>query len=470
MDEQAEFTQKLQELLSQKQEWYNSVELPRLLEQYRLLYTCVRNLYELLTQKSIISQDPYRLDRKISDIICPETTGFNEAEKNMIIGTRFSEYDTMLDFVCTYTRFSVDNINLAKIKKLQDLGNCFLWEEMTTNSARPNTRGLATLIAEAKTNSAQMVVSMMNDHVSKCAQASGVISGILVQLAQFQRELYKGTLRNDLLEHPNFNKEKAYASAEAELAEIKRIYPSVMGKKPFYTELINEIVAEDTASNKEKLRADVLAKLQIKETTKKETKKTVDSKQTLLASLNVLGALAPTYETIYNKVAGNFELMKVTPKSFFSKLAELFKKAFNIKPKETEVLIAISDPITKVKTNKKVKANELLDDIAKKQRIYAIIACRGPEYQKIEAATPDAILSFINKQISLNQNLYNTFNALDEYFKSAVPAAQRPKVKGLKIELDSMRNTIINANKKRGEYQSIVEEAEQLKKLGIQND
>ena len=43
------------------------------------------------------------------------------------------------------------------------------------------------------------------------------------------------------------------------------------------------------------------------------------------------------------------------------------------------------------------------------------------------------------------------------------------KVKGMKIDLDSFRNTIITVNKKRSEYISVREEAEQLKKLGFEN-
>ena len=54
---------------------------------------------------------------------------------------------------------------------------------------------------------------------------------MLNELGVFQRELYKGELRKDLFEHPDFNKAKAAESAEAELAEIKRLYAKVTGKK-----------------------------------------------------------------------------------------------------------------------------------------------------------------------------------------------------------------------------------------------
>ena len=68
-----------------------------------------------------------------------------------------------------------------------------------------------------------------------------------------------------------------------------------------------------------------------------------------------------------------------------------------------------------------------------------------------------------------NQRLFTIINALDDHFKSNVEVTQRPKVKGLKIDLSSYRNAIISINKKRGEYVSAKEEIEQMRKLGIMN-
>ena len=68
------------------------------------------------------------------------------------------------------------------------------------------------------------------------------------------------------------------------------------------------------------------------------------------------------------------------------------------------------------------------------------------------------------------QSLFSILNALDGYFKNNVENSLRPKVRGMQIELSSMRNSIVNANKKRGEYASFKEENEQMKKLGIEED
>ena len=48
MENNSNFTEKLNSALTEKADWFNKVELPRMLECYRLLHTCVKNLFEIL--------------------------------------------------------------------------------------------------------------------------------------------------------------------------------------------------------------------------------------------------------------------------------------------------------------------------------------------------------------------------------------------------------------------------------------
>lgn len=241
------FVNELQTALNKKQEWYNSVRLQEMLMQYRLMYTCVKNLFENFVKKSLIVPDPYRLDKKISGIVVPETSEFAESEIAKVFGERFSNYETMLDFICTYFRFSMENFTIQKVKQLLDLNKVFEWDNLSSNSTRMNTRALAMVVSNAKKGAPNVVQSMINDSLDKCAQSTGEINKILTELSVFLRELYKGGLRRDLFDHPDFDKAKAAESSEAELAEIKRLYTKVTGKKNFYTDLVNEIIEEDHA-------------------------------------------------------------------------------------------------------------------------------------------------------------------------------------------------------------------------------
>ena len=470
--EESNFAKELQVAVSQKQEWFNTIALAQLLEQYRLLHTCVKNLYETFVKKSLIVPDPYRLDKRISDIVLPETTPFTETEIPKVFGTRFSDYETMLDFICTYYRFSAENLPLSKVKKLMDFNSVFEWDNISTNNSRMNTRALAMTLANAKTGAAPVLQSLINDSLNKCAQTSVEIKKLLNELGVFQRELYKAELRKDLFEHPEFDKEKAYTSAEAEMAEIKRLYPKILGKKPFYSDLINEIIEEDLGADREKRQAAVLAKLQIKNAAKTEQKKHSgpDSKELLMGTVLAIGAFAPTLLQLHSKLVENFDLLFAKHEGFFAKLVEAFKKAFHMKEKERICTIKIKDPKSGAEKEQKINVRDFMTDLGKKARIYNGIGTKGPEYSKIESTNEDTILSFVNKQISEIQSVFTTINALDVHFKTNVEILLRPKVKGLQIELSALRNSIINANKKRGDYISFKEENEQMRKLGIKDE
>ncbi len=473
MEENENFINQLQEAIKLKTEWFNTVRLQEMASQYRLLQSCVKNLYDMLVKKTLIIPDPYRLDKKMSDIVVPETSSFTEGETMSVLGSRFSEYDVMLDFICTYFRFSVDNLPLPKVKKMIDFNNVFDWTNFSTNSSKPNTRALANVLNTAKTNAPSVIVSMITDSIVKNSEASMIINKCLNELGAFQKELYKYELRKDLFEHPDFHKDKAFTSPEAELAEIKRIYVKVMGKKPFYSDLIGEIIQEDLGQNKEKHQSAVLESLKIPTAIVKKTVNKGDSvsfHELQMGIVLAVAAMSPTLTQLRVKLVNNFNILYEKKKTFFSKLRDALKKVFHIREREKVCAVQVTDQKTGGSRIEKIKVNELLFEINKKERIYAAVSNRGPEFEKIDSSSEDAILQFVNKQISETQSLFTKINALDGYFKNSVPVESKTRIKGMQIELSAMRNSIINANKKRGEYVSAKEETEQMQKLGISDN
>ena len=254
------------------------------------------------------------------------------------------------------------------------------------------------------------------------------------------------------------------------MAEIKRVFPKVFGKKPFYSDLITEIIDEDLSVDAQKKREKVLEKLKIKDansslSTKK--KKTVNSKDMIMVAVQAIGGIAPSLSQIHQKVEENFSLLFTKKMTLFSKLIAALKKSLKIKDKPRICNIPIKDAKTGSERYQKIDVSEFLLDLVKKEHMYNCIATRQMEYSKIENSSEEAILSFVNKQISQTQSLFTILNALDVYFKNNVETSLRPKVRGMQIELSSMRNSIVNANKKRGEYASFKEENEQMQRLGI---
>ena len=461
------FTSQLEVALMAKQGWFNAERLQSMLEQFRLLFTCVRNLNEVFVKRSLIQPDPYKLESRISDIAPIETSGFTENEDPIVLGKRFSDYEMMLDFICTYFRFSVENITVARIKILMDIMNAFDWSNLSSNSSKSNTRALATTIQKARVNAPSVTISLLNDSVEKCSKCCKFINSYLTELADFQKEMYKGNLRKDLFEHPDFDKKKAFSSPDAEMAEIKRLYVKTTGKKTFYTDLVQEIIAEDQSPDRAAIRQRLLEKLEIKVTeTKKETR-VINPHDLLMSAVFSLGVMSSILGGLYVKLSENFDLLFYEKQTLFTKFVIALKKALGIKEKERECTITVVDQQSGSKSTQHIQVNAFLAQISKLAHIYSGIAAKGNEYNKINSAKEDDALIFLNRQIQENQKLFTTINALDEHFKSHVEVMQRPKVKGLKIDLSSYRNAIISANKKRGEYVSAKEEIEQMQKLGI---
>lgn len=471
--EDTNFLHELQLAINKKTEWFNTSRLQELITQYRLKYTCIHNLYDTMVKKNAIIPDPYRLDKKISKIVIPSRESFSDSELPKVFGERFSEYEMMLDYITTYMRFTIDTLSIGLVKKLLEFNHFFDWKSISENNPDVNTHALSVCVSNVKNGAPSVIQSMIADSVSKACSAANEIEKILLELIAFQREIYKTGIRSNLFTHPEFNKEKAFTSAENEMAEIKKIFPKVFGKQPFYSDLVTEIIDEDLSADAPKKREKVLEKLQIKESissSSEKKKKTVNSKDMIMVAVQAIGGVAPSLSQIHQKVEENFALLFTRKQSFFSKLIETLKKSFKIKEKPKFCNIPIKDAKTGSERYQKIDVSEFLLDLVKKEHILSGIATRQMEYMKIEKSSEEAILSFVNKQISQLQSLFTVLNALDIYFKNNVETSLRPKVRGMQIELSSMRNSIVNANKKRGEYASFKEEYEQMQKLGINED
>ena len=468
METSSNFTNTLLPALEAKTQWYDTEELPRLLESYRLLHTCVKNLFDLLVKKALIVSDPYKFDKKFSKIEAPESGQFIETEKAVIMGQRFSDYEGTLDFLCNYYKFSVSNITLGNLKKLVDLSNSFLWNSFTVNSNKSNTRVLAIIVSDLRKKSDPMTVSMLNDALTKASKAMSTINSILKDYADFQREFYKGQIRRLVFSTPGFDASKAFESTTAEYQMIRKNFNAAMGKSPFYKELVDELILEDQGENKEELQKKVLAKMNIvsKQTGREE--KQIDTKAMLMDSAHILGGLPQTLGTIVEKIKANHDILESEHETFFVKLKRTFMKAFNIQEAPLQYTVIIVEPSTGAKRQEKINYEMFVTEIEVKARRYSIFnQKKSAGYNKISTMEEDKLFEFISAQISDCNRMLVMLNALDEFFKVAANPVNKSRIKGLKIDLTSFKNTVIKANSLRVEYATYIEEAEQMKKLGI---
>ena len=462
------FTETFLNALDEKSQWYDTEELPKILDNYRLMHTCVKVIFDFLVKKALITPDPYKLDKKISDIKPPESEQFVENERSVVMGQRFSDYESTLDFLCNYYKFSVSQISLGNIKKLIDLNNSISWNAFSANSNKINTRVLATMVFSARQNSDALTASMINDNLSKASHALTDINTSLKEYSDFQKEWYKGQIRRNVMASSNFDMNKALTDRSAEMQQIKKNFSAGMGKAPFYGELIEEIINEDQGDKKEDFQKKALAKLQVQKENGKKAEKRVDTKALIMGALQILGGTPAQLNVIAQKIQDNHDLLESEHNSFMDKLKRALRKAFGIAEKPLFYTLTFVDQTTGAKRIEKINYQSFMTDLATKSRRYASVAqSTSPGYQKIAAMPEEKIAEFVSAQIADCNRLIGVLNAIDEFFKGAAAPTNKSKVKGLKIDITTLKNSVVKSNQYRVEYTSYIEEEAQMKRLGI---
>ncbi|MFW5995087.1 MAG: hypothetical protein ACOCRN_03165, partial [Spirochaetia bacterium] len=137
----------------------------------------------------------------------------------------------------------------------------------------------------------------------------------------------------------------------------------------------------------------------------------------------------------------------------------------------TTYTITYSDITTSAQHSETVEFEKFMNQVSAKARQLAAIQTPNTRAAaRIESAGDEQILAFLTKTIARIQMFHRVLNGLDQYFKTHMPAEQKNSIRGIKIELSSIRGAIVNANQLRQEYVSQKEEKEQLRKLGVSED
>ncbi len=143
----------------------------------------------------------------------------------------------------------------------------------------------------------------------------------------------------------------------------------------------------------------------------------------------------------------------------------------NLSGKESEkkiIEIDIFDERLSVSKTVKLNLNEYMENTRKKMRTIAGLSNKVSTItRKLETASEDVILNFIGKSVEELYIIISKMDPINTYFKSEISREQRKSLKGVKIEVTTMKNTLVKTNQKRHEYISRMEEIEQMKKLGV---
>jgi len=459
MADNNEYLTALGAALEVRRDWLDKTELSNLKENLRIYQSSFASLYSIFLKKKLINEDPYKHEVKISELEVPETGNFTDVKLTEEISIRLSNFDNQLDFLVNFYQFGVDFLNLERIKRILGLVRFIDWSALVPDSTNPNTRVVAEITTRSKVGIDQIALSVIGEALVKLPKMTGAVVGILKNLTAYYKEAYKYKVRTSVMQN--------MGAAEANPANIKKKIASDMPGTPFYQELVEEIIKEDYTDQGVELRDAILNSLKIAENKPKVVKQTVSYKTYLVDGMRVIGGAGQAFSEIMMKINDNENILANREISVWQKIKNAFRQMVNSEPDERIIDLEYIDPVKAVPVKLKINYHQFIFDLEKRIRILSNLSVQGPQMSKMEAMSEEQLITVLERTIRDIQNTHRTLTALDEYYKAEAPKELRERIRGIRPELATVKNSFIKANQLRHDYSARKEEEEQMKRLGV---
>jgi phenylpyruvate tautomerase PptA (4-oxalocrotonate tautomerase family) len=454
----------LKEALSQRYIWLSSSEIPKLRDSFRQFHIAYSMLYNILVNRGAINADIYKNESKVSDLVMPEVGMFNEVDKHGQFSLRLANYDNQLDYIVNFYTLSTDTLTQDKIKILLAVVKFVDWQHTTPDAPSQNTQAMAGIITKERQRSLDpLTAKNFNESLKKLEVASKEILRQLKNFSDYNRELYKASIREQII--------AKMSPSAVTVANIKKAFPGAFKGVPFYSELVEEILREDYSPDGPSAQKKVLEKLAVAGVGEKQekVKPQVTFKPHLIEGLNAIGSAGITLGEILAKVEINHNLFQGKKKSLAERIKEVFAQIVN-KDVDTVVYVCESaDPNRNgAVVKEKIPYHQFYEEVDKKSKILRALAAKGSAEAKLEAMQEGQLAELLDRNIRDMQIYHRRLSFFDDFFKSEVDEADKGKVRGIKPELSTIKNAIAKALAKRYDYTEAQEEAAQFRKLGIE--
>ncbi len=477
MEESLSYLERLETALKKKAHFIEDKRMPALREALSVYQTLFQNLYNILLRKSLIKEDPYQYEKNIQEINPPPRGNFLESEKQEKLSQRLSDFHAQLDFLIHYYQFSLDFITLDRLRRIVSLVQYIDWQRLTEQSSNMTTGVLAEFLTKVRLGTDNISTGIINDSVTQLRKTVQQILSILKEISVYQREAYKFDIHKIIISQIPEVKTKAGGEETAEavsadqeemLKKIKMEFRQQMGNSPFYPELAREAATEYFSDGSKDLQASVLSKLDLSRDKPKKKKKGPEYKSILLEAVRVMALSGSYLMDAIRKLNDNRIMLETRKRGLLSRFKRWIKKMAQ-KASEAKIMeIEYLDNVTGTMKVEKINFTAMIESTQKKARLFSIISNRmSTAFQRLEAASENQIFEFLNKNLRELQIIHRRSEGLNTYFRSEVPKEEKGRIKGIKIELGTIKNIIIRTNKQKHEYIFQKEEEEQMKKLGI---
>ncbi len=462
------FIADLDQLLTQRRVYLEDKRIPVLKEQFRIYHGAYLGVLNVLIKKGLVSEDPYKGDQRISDVAVPDDTTFLESDREEQLSIRLAAFDNQLDFLNNYVQFTLDYLDLKRLKTLAGLATYVKWPQLSETSAHMLTRSVAQCISKLRGGGDQLSAGIVNDNLNQLAKSTNAIIQVLREVGEYQRERYKLDLRERVLPHVELDPTLARQQHERVYQAIKKAIGARLPGTPYVRELVTQLLEEEYGEQADEAKQPLLARLQPPDEAPKAKKQDTANTRVLFETLRTMAGASRYIETAVGKLRDNYSVLTERPLTVAERLREWIDRVIRQAEKSTALTVDYVDEQTSAVRHERIEFEPFCEDALKRAKVLAGIQARmGSTYKKLQQASEQQVFQFVNRQLDELFLLHRRLEALDTYFRAEIPREHRARLRSLQEDLEPLHDYLVRANKRKHAYVAKQEEIEQLRRLGV---
>ena len=458
------FLAQLTEAISQREAWIESREIPRLADALRSLHSLFESIVGMLVRKGMLREDPYNYDQAVTELVAPRDEAPSDIETTEELSYRLAAYRRQLEFLATGQHLSLASLDMGRLKIVSALVLYINWADFGEGSKSPTTRAFARTFMKVRMGADTMAASIIKDTQTQVEKSQALVRSLLAGIVSLHRESWKLEVRTTVLPRLAAPLLAPTAEREETLRAIRKVFLQVSPGKPYYPELAEEILAEDRGEDAEGRRAKLLAGLAVLEELPKADAAAVPTKPILLDSARALSRAHAELSSALANLVENQRILESRQHGLGGRLRQWILRSLGQKDAGRVYDVEYTDnPAAAAKTESIVFA-DFVAEARKRTSLLASLATPGG-LARLEAAAEPALLEFMDRLLSDLFLLHRRMAGLNTLFQGRAAQGRKSEVKGIRLELVAVKNSIVKANQRRHEYAARREEQDQLRRL-----
>ena len=452
MEGSASYLEQLESALEKRSQWLESTQIPRLKEALASFDALFEGAMAMLIRKGLLREDPYNYEQAFTEIVIPSDAPLPEFENSDEVSYRLAAFRRQIKYVSTELAFDLQSLGLARLKKISALVLFINWLDFGEGSSSSTTRAFARVFMKVRMSPDTMASQILKDCEIQIVKTVRQIRGLVAELIAFHRESWKAEIRRKVLTRYPPAAADGHVRKEEALRAMRHGFGQSMEGKPWYPALAEELLEEENAEEGAARKQKLLASLAVIEPVKVEIAAPPEGRAILMDAVRILCRPHEELATALAILEENERLLTESRGSGGGWLKRLLGVGASPRAAERTYKVQYSEPGVPLPKTETIDFTSFLAETRKKASLLAALSSgTGPAYRRLSDTGEEQLAAFLDKELNEVLLIHRRLGSLNTLFQ-ARSAQEKRTSRGIKVELLTIKNSIVNANRKRHEH------------------